>query len=199
VQGDGTVSETVYVDARIYLPDGEEVDCRTDPAGCVLGVGFLVDAGQHPTVALDFDPVAPLRPPVAATVEPRTELAEHQTVSVHGENLSFREEVFAYLCADGTGPVGTRCDLDRMVQTVPEADNSATFDLELRASFTPPLGGSVDCRAAGASCFVHVAWGFYPPVDRRTEVPVSFASEAQPPPVPMPPPSPVPGPVNYTG
>lgn len=199
VQGDGTMSETVYVDARIYLPDGTEVDCRTDPAGCVLGVGFLVDAGQHPTVALDFDPEAPLRPPVSATVAPSTGLAERQVVSVRGDHLSFREEVFAYLCAQRAGPVGTRCDLGRMVQTVPDEDGSATFDLELRSSFTPPLGGSVDCRAVGVSCHVLVAWGFYPPVDRRAEVPVSFAGAPSPePPVP-PPPRPVPSPVTFTG
>jgi hypothetical protein len=200
VQGDGTMSETVYVDARIYLPDGTEVDCRTDPAGCVLGVGFMLDAGQHPTVALDFDATAPLRPPVSATVVPSTGLDEQQTVSVHGENLSFREEAFAFVCAAGAGPVGARCDIDQMARTVPDADGRATFDLDLRAAFAPPLGGSVDCRAAGASCSVHVSWGFDPPADRQTAVPVSFAGAPPPPPPPSPlPPTPVPAPVTFTG
>jgi hypothetical protein len=200
VQGDGTLSETVYVDARIYLPDGTEVDCRTDPAGCVLGVGYLVDAGEHPTVALDFDPDAPLRPPVSATVEPRADLADDQAVTVRAEHLSFREEMFSYLCAEGDGAPGTRCDIDRMVQAVPEADGTLTFELDVRASFEPPLGGSVDCRATGTSCFVLVAWGFFPPADRRTQVPVSFAQEPAPPgPGPAPVPAPVPGPATFTG
>jgi hypothetical protein len=189
VQGDGTVTEEIYVDARIFLPDGSEVDCRTDPAGCVIGVGFLEDAGDWPTVALAFDPEAPLRPVVVATVEPSTDLEDDQVVTVRAQHLSFREDMYAYLCADDDGPPGTRCDIERMVQTVPDADGSITVDLEVRSTFEPPLGGSVDCTADGTTCHVFVAWGFYPPVDRRTEVPVSFAQA--PPPVP-PPPAPAP-------
>jgi hypothetical protein len=86
----GNVSDTIYVDARIYLPDGTEVDCRTDPAGCEVGVGFMMDADEWPEVALDFDPDAPLRPPVTATVTPDLDLLDGQRVALRGENLSNR-------------------------------------------------------------------------------------------------------------
>ena len=180
VAADGTTSEVVYVDARIFLPDGTEVDCRTDPAGCVLGVGFMAEAGDWPTVALDFDPAAPLRPPVAATVDPASDLEDDQVVQVHGANLSPREEAFAYLCVEGTEAVGRRCDLDRMARTVPDPDGDATLALSVRAAFTTPMGAKVDCREQGASCYVAVGWSFAPPPDRRAAVPVSFAALAPP-------------------
>jgi hypothetical protein len=98
--------------------------------------------------------------------------------------------------------VGTRCDIapevGYMVQTKPDADGTADLDLEVRATFATPLGGSVDCRAEGVSCYVHVSWGFYPPIDRRTAVPVSFAAPPAPPEPPVPP-APVPAPVTFTG
>ena len=212
VGADGTTSEVVYVDARIYLPDGTEVDCRTDPAGCVIGVGFMAEAGDWPTVALNFDPDAPLLPPVAATVEPSTDLVDDQVVTVRGEHLSFREEAFAFLCAEGDGPVGTRCDIDRMARTVPDADGNATLELQVRAAFAPPLGGSIDCRAPGTTCFVQASWSFDPPPDRQAHVPVRFRAlpppttdpttpttapaPAAPPPAPA---APVDGRATYTG
>lgn len=210
VAADGTTSESVYVDARIYLPDGTEVDCRTDPAGCVLGVGFMAEAGQWPTVALDFDPAAPLLPTVTATVTPTAGLRDDQTVTVQGQHLSFREEAYAYLCTDGTGPVGTRCDIDRFVRTVPDADGNATLSLEVRGTFRPPLGGFVDCRASATPCYVVAAWSFDPPPDRQTRVPVRFAdlpattttsttTSTTVPPVEPPPATPVPTHAAYTG
>lgn len=212
VDPDGTTSEVVHVDARIYLPDGTEVDCRTDPAGCVLGVGFMVDAGQWPTVALDFDPDAPLLPEVTATVVPTQDLRDGQAVTVRGEHLSFREEAFAYLCADGTDQVGRRCDLDQLARGVPDQDGRITLSLDVRSVFTAPHGVEIDCLAAGTTCSVALGWSFDPPPDRQARVPVSFAPQPtttttsttgppapQPPPVAPPPATPVPGQASFTG
>ncbi len=176
VAADGTLEEVIYVDARIYLPDGTEVDCRTDPAGCEIGVGFMVEAGQWPEVHLDFDVDAPLLPPVTGVVSPATGLVDDQVVVVEGAHLSFREEAFAYLCASGDGPVGARCDMDRMARAVPDQNGDVAIDLQVRASFDPPLGEPVDCRAAGAACFVAIGWSFDPPADRQAAMPVSFAA-----------------------
>lgn len=85
-------------------------------------------------------------PEVTATVEPGRDLTDEQSVTVRGEHLSFREEAFAYLCAEGSGAVGTRCDLDRMARTVPDQQGRATSSLTVRSAFTTPLGGTVDCR-----------------------------------------------------
>jgi hypothetical protein len=172
----GRVDETFYVDARIWLPSGVPIDCRTAPEGCEIGIGLLGDADEWPEAALNFDPDAPLRPPVSATVAPSTGLSDGQVVRVHGEHLSPREEGFAYLCGPGSGIPGTRCDLDRAVRGVPEPDGSIDLDLTVESRFTTPFGDEVDCTTAVGGCDVVVAWGFTGPPDRTTAVPVSFGS-----------------------
>jgi hypothetical protein len=195
VDAAGNVNETIYVDARIFLPDGTEVDCRTDPAGCEVGVGFMVDAGEWPEAALEFDPDAPLRPPVTGTVFPNTGLVDGQLVGFEAENLSFREETFAYLCADGAGELGERCDLDQLTRGVPDAQGYYAGEIALRSRFTTPWGTEVDCLAAETTCSVHLTWGFAPPPDRRAEVAVSFLEPSKPTiPPSQPPPAPTPAP-----
>lgn len=210
----GDVSETVYVDARIYLPDGTEVDCRTEPAGCEIGIGYLVDADEWPEAALDFDPEAPLLPVVSGAADPSTGLHDDDTVTVSGEHLSYREEAWAFLCAPGTGDVGSRCDLDRAARAVPDQDMTVSLDLQVRSTFPTPLNGTIDCSAPDAGCFVQLSWGFTMEPDRFTTIPVSFAAEetttststtTQPGSTttttapPAPPPQPVPGESDYTG
>lgn len=173
----GNVDFTVPVDARIYLPDGTEVDCRTDPAGCEIGVGYMLDADLWPEAALGFDPDAPLRPVVTATADPRTGLQDGDVVALHGENLSFREESFAFLCAAGDADPGARCDIDRLTRGVPDQDGSVDMTLEVHHRFDTPLAGTVDCTAAPGGCEIVVSWGFFGPPDRRASVPVSFAEE----------------------
>lgn len=177
VDAAGDVDVTIPVDARIFLPDGTEVDCRTDPAGCELGVGFMLDADEWPEAALEFDSDAPLRPVVTATADPSTGLRDGDVVALHGENLSFREEAFAFLCAAGDSDPGERCDLDRSVRGVPDQDGSVDLALEVHQRFDTPLAGEVDCSAAPGGCEIIVSWGFFGPPDRRASVPVSFAEE----------------------
>jgi hypothetical protein len=180
VDAAGDVDVTIPVDARIFLPDGTEVDCRTDPAGCELGVGFMVGPDAWPEAALDFDPDAPLRPVVTATADPTTGLRDGDVVALHGENLSFREEAFAYLCAVGDTGLGERCDLDRWVRRVPDQDGSVDLALEVVQRFDTPFDVDVDCSTAPGGCEIIVSWGFFGPPDRRTSVPVSFAGESPP-------------------
>ncbi len=171
----GTIDTGFYVDARIYLQGGEEVDCRTDPAGCVIGVGFILDAGDWPQAAIAFDPAAPLRPAVTATVSPDQDLTDGQVVTVTGEHLSFREEGFAYVCVDGPGDPGERCDIDRLARAVPDAEGTLELDLPVFSSFNAPLGGPRTCGPQGDDCVVLVNWGFFGNPDRRAAVPISFA------------------------
>jgi Neocarzinostatin family len=181
----GAVNTTFYVDARIYVQGGtEEVDCRTDPAGCILGVGFVVDADQAATVPISFDPSAPLRPPVSATVTPDRNLVDGQTVLVHGEHLSPREETFAFVCTPGTAQIGERCDFDKLVRGGPAPDGSIDLQLAVRSRFTAPFGPIVDCTTA-PGCVVLVSWGLALTPDRTALVPVTFAP---PPSAPPPPP-----------
>jgi hypothetical protein len=180
VRDGGVIDETVYVDARIWLPSGVPVDCRTAPDGCEIGVGFMLDADEWPEAALHFDPDAPLLPVVTGTVTPSTGLEDGAVVRVHGEHLSFREEGFAYLCGPGSGIAGTRCDLDRLVRGVPDADGAIDLDLMVQSRFTTPFGDEVDCRTATGGCEVVVSWGFGGPPDRQTAVPVSFSGQEPP-------------------
>jgi len=181
VDGAGNVDETFVVDARIWLPSGVPVDCRTAPEGCEIGIGLLGEAGEWPESALHFDPDAPLRPVVTGTVTPSTGLEDGDLVRVHGEHLSPREEGFAYLCGPGSGIVGTRCDLDRAVRGVPGPDGSIDLDLTVQSRFTTPFGDEVDCRTAPGGCVVVVSWSFSGPPDRQAAVPVSFRGQEPPP------------------
>lgn len=192
------VPYNMWVDARIHLPSGTAVDCRTDPSGCQIGVGFLVDAGQWPAAPLAFDPTAPLLPVVSATVTPSTGLVDGQVVQVRGEHLSFREEAFAFVCAVGAADVGYRCDLDHQARGVPASDGSIDLALTVHPTFDPPLGDAVDCTTATGGCVVLVSWGFSFVPDRSTTVPIAFAVTTPTTP-PANPPTPVEGTAVFTG
>jgi len=179
IDGAGNVLPyNMWVDARIYLPDGTAVDCRTDAQGCQIGVGFMVEAGQWPAAALHFDPSAPLRPEVSATATPSTGLADGDVVQVRGEHLSFREEAFAYLCAAGTTDVGTRCDLDHLARGVPDHEGSIDLAITVHPQFDPPLAAPLDCTAVSGGCVVVLSWSLTGPPDRQAQVPVTFAATA---------------------
>lgn len=121
--------------------------------------------------AFEFDPDAPLRPPVT----PSEDLRDGQTVRVSGQNLSFREETFAYVCVAEPGEPGRRCDLDRMVRGVATADGNVEIDLPVFSTFNSPLGGPRTCGPLGDECEVLVSWSFYGSPDRRAGVPIRFA------------------------
>lgn len=194
----GEVDLVVPVDARIFLPDGTQVACRTDPAGCTIGVGFMVDAGEWPSATLDFDPALPLRPEVAATVDPAAGLVDGQTVRVRATNVLPRFETWAFQCLAGarsdgaSSETGVRwgrmCHLDGEVRGVADLDTEAVeLELTVHERFTTPFGDEIDCTTAPEGCEVLVAWGFSDQPDRRAVVPIRFAAQDQQPPVTEPP------------
>lgn len=202
--GAGEVDLVVPVDARIYLPDGTEVDCRTEPAGCVIGVGYMLDAGEWPTAALDFDPDLPLRPGVAATADPTTGLVDGQTVTVRATNVLPRFETWVFQCLGGAGAgsasseMGVRwgrmCHLDNEVRGVADLETETLeVDLTVHEQFTTPFGDRIDCTTAPEGCEILVAWGFSDQPDRKAVVPIRFAAQdptppTTPPTAPPPPP-----------
>ncbi|MBP7631745.1 MAG: hypothetical protein KA758_14920 [Acidimicrobiales bacterium] len=187
--GAGDVDFVVPVDARIWLPDGTEVDCRTDPAGCEIGVGYMLDAGEWPEAALEFDPDAPLRPEVTATVTPATGLVDGQTVAVHIEHVLPRFETWVFQCAGGAGAAGSAtgvrwgrmCHLDNEVRGVADLETE-TLDLtiDVHERFVTPFGDQIDCNLELEGCEILVAWGFSDQPDRRAVVPIAFAAEPPP-------------------
>lgn len=174
--GTGRVVFHLRVDARIYLgPEGDaSYDCRTEPAGCRVGVGYILDHDLSAFAALDFDPDAALLPPVSATVEPTEGLVDGQTLHVRGENLSDLEQGWIIQCRAAGAP--RECDLDREVRLVPGPDGTIEADLPVHATFRSPLGDDVDCRARAGECAVVVSWGFAFVADRFAEVPIWFAA-----------------------
>ncbi|HEX5613851.1 MAG TPA: neocarzinostatin apoprotein domain-containing protein [Acidimicrobiia bacterium] len=179
------------VDARIYLGPDEtsavEYDCRTEPAGCRIGVGYMLDHPLSAFAPIAFDATAPLHPPVAATVTPSTGLTDGQTVSVAGANLTDFEGTWVFQCRTGDGP--SACDHDRAVQLKAEPDGTIATDYVVRAAFRSPLGDDADCRAAPGACSIVVSWGFAFVADRIAEIPITFA--ALPPPTTTPATTPV--------
>lgn len=166
------------VDARIYLGPSEtsdvEYDCRTEPAGCKIGVGLMLDHSVSAFAAIEFDPSAPLLPPVSATVSPSTGLQDGQTVTVDGANLTDFEGTWIFQCRTGDGP--RACDHDRSFYVEADPDGTMTTDYTLRAEFTSPLGEHADCRSAPGACSIVVSWGFAFVADRLAEVPLTFAT-----------------------
>ncbi len=224
--GEGKVDFVVPVDARIWLPDGTEVDCRTDPAGCELGVGYMLDADEWPEAPLEFDPDAPLRPAVTATVTPATGLVDGQTVTVLAEHVLPRFETWVFQCAGGAGTGGSAmgvrwgrmCHLDNEVRGVADLETETLeLEIDVHERFTTPFGDQIDCNLELDGCEIVVAWGFSDQPDRMTAVPIAFATQPPPtappttpttpptttrPPAPTPPAPPAPpvtGRPAYTG
>ena len=173
--GAGNVDFTYPVDARIYLPDGTEVDCRTDPAGCEIGIGYMMDADEWPAAALPFDPTAPLRPLVTATATPDSGLEDGDVVTVHGAGVLPRFETWAFQCAAGDAMWGRRCNLDGESRGVADP-GTETIDLglEVHRRFVTPFGDQIDCDTAPGGCEIVLSWGFSNQPDRHATVALSF-------------------------
>jgi hypothetical protein len=167
------------VDARLYLgPAGTtSYDCRTEAAGCRVGVGVMLEHENSAFATLEFQPGAPLLPVVSATAVPSTGLTDGQVVAVRGEHLSDLEAAWALECRTGGAP--RACDHGRAVQLKPNADGTIATPLTVHAAFRSPLGDDVDCRTAGA-CSVVVSWGLAFVPDRFAQVPLTFGAPAPP-------------------
>lgn len=176
----------LQIDAFIFTQAGasDPIDCRAALDSCVIGVGNILDPSAGLSVAISFDPDAPLRPPVSLTIDPATGLTDGQTVQVSGANLTSREDAFAFQCAaDDPVDQNTLCAYDDLERGVPDADGSIVLPLVVARVFTSPSGQTVDCGEPG-SCVVTVSWGFSFLPDRSASVPITFAGVGPPPTAP---------------
>jgi hypothetical protein len=179
------------VDAFMFTQAGvsDPVDCRVAPGACDIRLGNILEAADAVVAPISFDPDAPLRPPVAVTVEPSTGLADGQTVQVEGANLTPREEAFAFQCAaDDPVDQNTPCAYDDLVRGVPDVDGTIVLPLVLKRVFTSPTGQAVDCGPPG-SCVVALSWGFSFLPDRLAAAPITFAGVGPPATAPPTPPA----------
>lgn len=178
----GVATFFLQIDARIYVgPDQQEVDCRTAPGACVVGLGYVLDADEGLLAPLDFDPDAPLRPPVSMSVTPTDGLVDGQVLTVDGSHLTDREESWVYQCKAGAPVSGATCDFGLPdVRGVADADGNLVLEWPAKATLYPPAGGTIDCTAAPHACEVVLSWSFSGPPDRVARTPISFATAAPP-------------------
>jgi hypothetical protein len=136
------------------------VDCRTD--ACVLAVAPTDDLDRYGSIALGFDPDAPLRPELRIGVYPKTGLVDDQTVSVAMTGYTPAGPVDVVECSLNSDLDGDGCELAHAHHLTADANGQAETTYVVHVTLDT-ASGTVRCR--GGSCIL-VA------VDRS--VPIAF-------------------------
>jgi hypothetical protein len=132
---------------RILALDGQEVDCASEPARCIIGMGLLSDYDRSGGFALGFDPDAPLPPPPTMELAKTEGIADGETVDAVITGLP-SDGVFLQLCEIGTSD---RC-ID--LQSLPVDDEGSyrggvqlwrSFGVHHQPAGLPP---NVDCAVS---------------------------------------------------
>lgn len=170
---DGNLSFELEAPAVLDTSSGEPVDCR-EPGACELLVtqDFALSATKSAVVPLAFDPDAEVVLPTI-TVEPDHDLADGDTVMIHGEGFRPGSFVDVALCA---APVGeAACSSLNAWSDVAEDGTVMT-----EAVVWPILsegGAEVDCRTAAEPCVLVLSSG--PPTSLRAgRAPLHFDPDA---------------------
>ena len=103
----GAFSFQRYV-RRIIAVGGKSVDCAT-PAGCIMGAGNVANLKQANGRTIFFDPKVPAKVQ-KLTVTPRTNLVDHQLVTVSGSGFLPSSTVYVSQCLASTSPASSPCD-----------------------------------------------------------------------------------------
>jgi hypothetical protein len=150
-------------------------------------VGDPGDPLRTATVALGFDPDAPLAPPPTVTVTPAVDLVDGQTVTVSGIGYPVNRPALVEQCVTSGQFAGVCTNFGRV--TPVGTDGALRFDAQVKAT-VPFLIGGVDCTATPGACEIVVRTVNGDGAHLR--VPLSFRSTAPPPEPPPPPPPPPP-------
>lgn len=123
--GDGSFTASVSVTS--VLPAGfmsfvDPLDCRTSGGTCTL---LAVSAWGSATAALHFDPAGPIPPPASIVVDPATDMADGDTVTVSGTGFSPSGLVAMRYCE----VAGSRCDIT--IDSFFGVGEDGTFTVEL--------------------------------------------------------------------
>lgn len=182
--GRGSVQTDVHVTRVIRLPDGMVVDCARAP-GCDLVARSLSESRLVGSVALQFDPDAPLPPPADVVVTPSTGLADRQAVAVSASGFEPHTAVLIAQCPASSGdvpaaPAFDRCGLVRFAGV--DADGTARASMPVRRVLGAPGSAGVDCAVQVGTCVVVVS--AYDGVFPYGAAPLAFDPDA--PPVPPP-------------
>lgn len=176
--GNGNVSTSFPVDARIFDEGGQAFDCRSIPNGCKVGLGFLADFPLSGFASLDFDPAAPLHPAVAMKIRPGKQLRDQQNVTVRGTNLVSLFETFVYQCVAGVPRSAATCNFDQDVRGVAHRNGAITLRYRVAGQLQPAGGGPpIDCTAAPGACVLELSMGFSNSPDRFARAPLTFGAK----------------------
>lgn len=172
IRTDGTLQEKERVRAIIDA-DAGAVDCRQ--AACVFVV-IGSDGRTISSVALAFDPDAPLKPPPVLTVTPSTGLVAGQTVVIEGEHFSTGWHGIVLECPADRDE-WSDCSFDHDLVRFPTADADGHFRVtfEVAAEFRSGRQ-TLDCRVD-----VCAIWSAFDYDDYNlASAPISFAADAAP-------------------
>jgi hypothetical protein len=171
----GRVQVPIPVDARIYDETDREYDCRIEPAGCMIGVGLLLDFESSGFAPIMFDPDAPLRPVPTIALSRSNKLRTNQVVRVRATNMSPLFETFVYQCIANREWGGRSCSFAQDVRAVPDAHGVVWVDYRVERLLRPSLGGpAFDCASAPGACVLQASLGFTGTPDRVAARPLTF-------------------------
>ena len=171
VAADGTFSVQGKV-WHVIQADGQEIDCRSAPAPCLLVATTRPwETLAEPWAArapLTFDPDAPSLPRPEIEVTPAADLGDVTELTVRGRNFTPGGSVRVSVC-DVAAP--DQCD--EATRELPTPGSDGTFELRMNAFAAFGAGWyeevPVDCRASG--CTVTAVDG---QSLRRATVPLAF-------------------------
>jgi Neocarzinostatin family len=151
----GAFSFQRYV-RRIISVGGKSVDCAA-PAGCIMGAANIGNLKQANGRTIFFDPKVPAKVQ-KLTVSPRTNLVDHQLVTVSGSGFLPGSTVYLSQCVASSPPPSSPCDYatQRYVKVNGKGEfTSSQFALE-RRQIRYVKGGvkRIDCADAPFKCVI---------------------------------------------
>jgi acetyl esterase/lipase len=148
----GTFAVDHRVFALIHTEAAGALDCRAT-GRCVLVAASFEALADAPSVAISFDPAAPLLPTPAVTLTPATALRDGQEVRIDGRDFGHRRAPTVQLYQCGPEPAFDTCRPLTELGLEPAPDGSFSAQARVWHVITAN-GGNIDCRAAAGSCLL---------------------------------------------
>jgi len=149
---------------RLIAVGSTKIDCGA-PAGCILGAGNVADLTQANGQTIFFNPNIPPKVP-AISVTPKTNLVDHQLVTVSGTGYAPGSNVYISQCfAHPVAGTYQSCDYSTALYETVNGNGAFTatnMALERRQVVYTQFGSqTVDCAVAPGWCDIEVrASGF---------------------------------------
>jgi hypothetical protein len=181
--GNGGLDLTMPV-RRIVYSGSTSIDCVAADVDCTIQVSGQFSFEQA-TIALTFDPSAPVPPPPTVVVTPHTGLTHLQTVDVVGSNFAPNADIDISEC--GPGSFGYCPESLGFVQSDSSGGFTASVPVSRLVGGGDDFPGSLpaeisDCAAVQCSIMVNA---FGPDDSIQVGAPIAFDAAVPPPSVPV--------------